>query len=68
MIEGYTLTQQEAAARLGITPEALRKWRRFGRGPKFLRLGQKLIRYREEDIEAFIAANVVAPEAREVEA
>lgn len=58
-----TLSQKEAADRLGITHETLRKWRRFGRGPKFLRLGT-CIRYRAEDIEAFIAANVVDPTSR----
>lgn len=42
-----------AAAMLETTEATLRRWRRNGHGPVFLRIGRK-IRYKREDIEAWI--------------
>ncbi len=48
-------TTKEVAEVLGITPNALTVQRHLGNGPKFIRIGLRKIRYRENDIEAFIA-------------
>jgi len=51
------LEDVEVARVLRIEPETLRAWRRQGRGPVFVELGSKLIRYRTEDVRAWIAAH-----------
>jgi predicted site-specific integrase-resolvase len=55
-----TLTEREAAPRLGVSPHTLRTWRRLGRGPRYLKLG-KAVRYRPEDVEAYKAAMQIDP-------
>lgn len=47
----------EAAERLGLSISTLNKWRCFGTGPRFVKLGSAVF-YREEDLESFVAAQV----------
>jgi len=51
------ITERAAAAYLGVSVAALRRWRRLGRPPAWARLGDKLVRYRVADLERFVAAN-----------
>jgi len=55
-----TLTEREAAPRIGVAPGTLRNWRRQGRGPAYLKVG-KAVRYRPQDIEAYKAAMRIDP-------
>jgi hypothetical protein len=50
------LTPDETAAMLAVSIWQLQKWRRPGSegGPAVTRLGQKLIRYRVSDVQAYI--------------
>ena len=50
--------EKQLAERLNCTVSALRRWRREGRGPRFVKIG-RLVRYRQEDIEDFIDQNTV---------
>jgi len=50
------LNETQTARLLAVSVAALRRWRREGRGPQFLRLG-KCIRYDVRAIERFLAAN-----------
>ncbi len=50
------LKEGEAAQRLTCKQSALRRMRREGRGPRFVRVG-RLIRYRLSDLENFIEQN-----------
>jgi len=51
------LTTTEVAETWGFEPQTLRKWRCTGRGDlNFVRIG-KSIRYRQSDIEAYLAKN-----------
>lgn len=50
------ITTIEAAEYVGCGPDALRAWRRSGLGPRFYRAG-RLIRYRIEELDAWIARN-----------
>ena len=52
------LNEQEAAKYLGCSKGLLRKWRLFGHGPAFCKLG-RLVRYSEADLATFVAANRV---------
>jgi predicted DNA-binding transcriptional regulator AlpA len=57
------LLPQDVAEQLGVSRKALERWRCTGEGPRFVRLGHKTIRYRPEDIDAFIGGNVRASTA-----
>lgn len=53
-----TLTPKKAASYLGISEAALRLWRSEGKGPRFFRAGDKLIRYRRLDLDSWIEARL----------
>lgn len=46
------LTQHELARRWGLSARTLERWRWTSQGPRFLRLGGRVV-YRLEDIEAY---------------
>ncbi|UYP68518.1 helix-turn-helix domain-containing protein [Thalassobacter stenotrophicus] len=46
------LNQVELAARWKISPRTLERWRYTGDGPRFIKLGGRVI-YRIADVEAF---------------
>lgn len=50
--------EREAGQLLGVSVAALRRWRREGRGPAFVRL-ERCIGYRIDDLETFVNANRV---------
>ncbi len=47
------LTTSEAAIYLKVSPRTLDNWRSLGTGPQFIKVGA-LVRYRHEDIEAYL--------------
>jgi predicted site-specific integrase-resolvase len=51
------MTQQEVAALFDISMPVLANWRCAGKGPKFVKLGGR-VKYRRDDIEAFIGSSV----------
>jgi predicted DNA-binding transcriptional regulator AlpA len=50
------LTEEEAAAYLRLTRRALQAWRYQGKGPRFVKISRRAVRYRLEDLEAFVTA------------
>ena len=56
---------EETAAKIGLGVSTLNKWRVTGFGPKFVKLGKRVL-YRDEDIEAFITAGVRTSTSQEV--
>ncbi len=52
------LTQREAAELLRLSERTLERLRLTGGGPRFCRLGHA-VRYREADLESWIASRVV---------
>ena len=52
------LTQRQAAALLCLSERTLERLRVSGGGPKFVRCGRS-IRYRDSDLEAWVADRVV---------
>ena len=52
------LNENQVAQFLNCTKAALRRWRREGRGPRFVKIG-RLVRYRQEEIEDFVNQNTV---------
>lgn len=61
-----TITEQEAAPYIGLSQAWLRVARREGRGPAYLRIG-RAIRYRTEDLDAYMSAHRVEPRERRSE-
>jgi predicted DNA-binding transcriptional regulator AlpA len=47
------------ALRLDVSRSTLQSWRYSGRGPRYIKIG-RLIRYRNADVDAFLAANTHA--------
>jgi hypothetical protein len=50
--------EREAAEYLGCSVGMMRKWRLFGQGPTFCKLG-RLVRYSQADLDALITTNRV---------
>ena len=48
----------EAAAYLGLAVSTLNKWRCYGEGPKYLKLG-RAVRYRKQELDQFLSLNLV---------
>lgn len=54
------LTTVELADRLKISVATARRWRHSGKGPNYVRLGHNDVRYRLEDVDAFLKKQTVA--------
>ncbi len=52
------LTEQEVAARFGLSVATLRAWRWKRKGPRHVRLG-RAVRYLPDDLDRFLAVNSV---------
>lgn len=48
------LTEQDAASYLQLTCRALQAWRYQGRGPQFVKISARAVRYRLEDLETWV--------------
>ena len=46
------MNQIELAARLNISPRTLERWRWTGEGPRFMKVGGRVV-YRLEDVEGY---------------
>lgn len=49
------LTPKQAADYLGFTLAALAAWRSRGGGPRFVKINGRVCRYRQEDLDSWIA-------------
>ena len=54
------LDETEAAKRIGVSKALMRKWRLYGAGPVYMKLG-RLVRYSQEDLNDFLTVNRVMP-------
>jgi len=53
------LTPKQAAEFLGIPEGTLAQWRSQRRGPQYVKLEGRLVRYRRSDLEDYIASRLV---------
>ena len=58
--EDPLLSQERAAAVIGVKPPTLATWRHQGKGPKYVKVGRAAF-YRPADIEAWLDEQVVIP-------
>ena len=52
-----------AATYVGLKPSTMRKRRREGKGPPYIKIG-RLVRYRQRDLEEFLEQHLQKPEAK----
>jgi predicted DNA-binding transcriptional regulator AlpA len=57
------MDERECARRLAVSLSYLRNGRCKLKGPPYVKLGGRAVRYRECDVEAWIAEHIVAPVA-----
>lgn len=57
------LNTAEAAAYIRMKPQTLNKWRHYKEGPSYVKIG-RMVFYKPADLEAFMDAGVVSPEAK----
>ncbi len=50
---GDLVDEHEAAAIINTAVRTLRNWRTLGKGPRFRKIGQRLVRYHRADLAAF---------------
>ncbi len=62
------LTPAEAAAFLGIPPSTLAQWRSQRRGPAYIKLENRLVRYRIAELEDYLARHAVETDVDKVHA
>lgn len=48
------LSEKEVAGILALQASTLRTWRCQGKGPKYVKLGERAVRYKHSSIQAFI--------------
>lgn len=50
------INEFEVAEELGVSVGTVRRWRLFGRGPRFVKVGGTAVRYSRADVETWLAA------------
>lgn len=48
------LNEHAIAELLGVSVATVRRWRLLKQGPKYIRVGAASVRYRQEDVRAYI--------------
>ncbi len=56
------LTPKEAAELLGIPESTLAQWRSQRRGPPYIKMELRLVRYRLSDLEAYLSGHTIGTE------
>lgn len=59
MAEDRLLREAEVSRWVSVSAGALRRWRKERRGPAFVRLGRRAIRYRASDVALWLDSNSV---------
>ena len=54
---GDLLTDVEVSALLGVSRITLANWRHEGKGPRFRKIGERMVRYLRADVIAFIGGD-----------
>lgn len=60
MDERPLIREREAADMLNVSVAALRKWRREGKGPRYIKVG-RLVRYRVAELDSFVTQHEHTP-------
>lgn len=55
--DSHPITERDAAVLIGCSEACLRRWRRLGKGPDFIKMGQRMVRYERAAVDRFLASN-----------
>jgi len=64
VIDSSSLDTGETGRYVGVSEAALRLWRAQGKGPPYYLAGEKLVRYRRTDLDAWIQSRLVVPSSK----
>lgn len=53
------VNEREAAQTLGVAVQTLRNWRHLGKGPPYLKLSGRLVRYQYSDLVEFMRSKKI---------
>lgn len=53
------LNTRQASEVLGLSPSSLEHWRTLKKGPPFVRVGTRCIRYRVDDLDAWLNEQLI---------
>lgn len=56
------LDENEAGEYLNVPARTLGQWRYLNKGPAFIRVGPRHVRYRRSDLDAYLDAHRVVPQ------
>ena len=59
------LGEKQVASMLGLAVQTLRNWRFQGRGPSYVKLGPRAVRYKLGDVLDFAEERRIEPQGRE---
>jgi len=54
------MTTAQAAQYAGFAESTFEKYRVYGTGPRYLKLGKKSVRYRKADLDAWLESQIVS--------
>jgi predicted DNA-binding transcriptional regulator AlpA len=57
----HTFSPKQASKYLSLSEAVLRLWRAEGIGPRYFKAGQKLVRYRRVDLDAWVESRLSSP-------
>lgn len=57
---GFLLTDIELAEFLGVSLKTVRNWRTKHEGPRFSKVGRRMVRYTPQDVLAFVSTKASA--------
>ncbi len=60
-MEKRLLTPEEVSNLIGVPVSTLAQWRSQRRGPPYIKLEGRLVRYRTSDLEAYLGSRIVQP-------
>lgn len=61
LMAGLLLTDVDLAELLDVSLQTTRNWRWRGQGPRYVKVGARMVRYHPADVIAFIDGRVSAP-------
>jgi predicted DNA-binding transcriptional regulator AlpA len=55
------MNTEQVANYLGVTPNAVKVWRSVGKGPRYLKLTSKAVRYYPDDVDGWAQQFGISP-------
>ena len=53
------LSEPEAALYLGLSLSTMRRYRKMNRGPRYVRISDRILRYSKEDLDEYVQSRTI---------